>query len=224
MTRNYHRLWQRPHRPHRDSPYPDILSEPVHLYTHRNIHLEEFDPYFVPKSHQNMPTFDPESDHGEATGDEEWEDYESVNSDHYDPRDQPHDDYYDHSNGHYYHDDERHEQRFEPNYDYYEDNFDRQQSQHDYDHDDYECYPDDPEDLDHQFQRLEIGDERPEHDTFGSCNTPSQSHFAYKDVFYHEQAGQHFHIECLECIRYMNQWGFSVPPQGYDYKQHGTHH
>ena len=223
MTRNYHRLWQRPHRPHRDSPYPDIPSEPVYLYTHQNVDLKnverEFGPYFVLKYHQNLPNFDTESDHSETSGEDEWEDCNSVdyengqncesvnyeNSDH----EPPNNDYYDHSDGDYYHDDERHEQQ--------------QQDYDDYDY--YEGYHDDPEALDHQLQRLEIGDERPEHDTFSSCNTPNEeSHFAYKDVFYHEEAGQHFHLECSECIRYMDENGFSVPPPGYDYEQHGTGH
>ena len=233
MTRNYNRLWQRPHRPHRDSPYPDIPSEPVYLYTHQNVHL---DPYFVIKYHQNLPNFDTKSDHSEASGEDEWEDCNSVdyengqncesvnyeNSDH----EPPDNDYYDHSDGDYYHDDERQEQRFEPNYDYQEKNFDRQPSEQDYDdYDYYEGYPDDPEALDHQFQRLEIEIKRPEHDTFSSCNTPNEeSHFAYKDVFYHEDAAQHFHLECSECIRYMDQNGFSVPPPGYNYNQHRTGH
>ena len=43
-------------------------------------------------------------------------------------------------------------------------------------------------------------------------------------MFYHEDAGQHFHIDCQECIDYMNQSGFRIPPKGYDYEQHGQEH
>ena len=285
MTRNYHRLWQRPHRPHRDSPYPDVPDIPdvpdvpeehVHLYTFQSdFYPEEFEdfdhPYYPETPDQNETPSNPMFDHGVTSEYESWDEYDhqyrvtsadvdgpyderelsaeesepepsdlndsfdhgnnhdldprepyyanSENSDHFDHREPPNYDYYDHSDGNY-----------EPNYDYYEENFDRQPRQRDYDYDDYECYPDDPEDLDHQLQRLEIGDERPEHDAFGTCNTPNgsppnqDSHFAYKDVFWHEQAGQHFHIECSICVDYMLQWDFSVPPLGYDFKKDGNHH
>ena len=77
MTKNYSRLWGRPHKPHRDSPHPDAPSEPVHLYTHQNIHLEEFDPYYATKPHQNLTTFEPEVTQGAAGGEENWEGFDS---------------------------------------------------------------------------------------------------------------------------------------------------
>ena len=102
---------------------------------------------------------------------------------------------------------------------------DEEQNSYDYYVDQTQQFAAEHDDIDHQFQRLEINDERPEHDTFSPCNTPNEeSHFAYKDVFYHEDAGQHFHIDCQECIDYMNQSGFRIPPKGYDYEQHGQEH
>ena len=93
---------------------------------------------------------------------------------------------------------------------------DEEQNSYDYYVDQTQQFANEHDDIDHQFQRLEISDERPEHDSFSPCNTPNEeSHFAYKDVFYHEDAGQHFHIECHECINYMNQSGFEIPPEGY---------
>ena len=267
MTRNYHRLWQRPHRPHRDSPYPDVPDIPdvpdvpeehVHLYSYQSdFYPEEFEdfdhPYYPETPDQNETPSNPMFDHGVTSEYESCDKYDhqyrvtsadvdgphderelsaeesepepsdlndsfdhgnnhdfdprepyyanSENSDHFDPRKPSHNDYNDHSDGDY-----------EPNYDYYEGNFDRQPSQHDYDdYDDYECYPDDTEPLDHQFQMLNLGD-----------GIIELSHAAKKDVFYHEEAGQMYHIECLDCMDYMNQKGFEIPPPGYDYKQHGT--
>ena len=102
---------------------------------------------------------------------------------------------------------------------------DEEQNSYDYYVDQTQQFAAEHDDIDHQFQRLEINDERPEHDTFSPCNTPNEeSHFAYKDVFYHEDAGQHFHIDCQKCIDYMNQSGFRIPPEGYVYEQHGQEH
>ena len=215
MTRNYHRLWQRPHKPHRDSPYPDIPSEPVQLYTHQNVHLEEFDPYFVTKSHQYQPTFDPESDNNEE---DEWEDCNSVDYENGQncesvTYESDHNDYNEHSDGDYYHDDERHDQQFEPNYNHHEEDFDGQPRQHDYDDDGYEFYSEDSEALGHHFKKLDLGN-----------GIIELSHAANKDVFFHQEADQLYHIECLHCEYYMNRSGFEVPPPGYDYKQHGTNH
>ena len=208
MTRNYHRLWQRPHWPHRDSPYPDINPEPLHLYTHQNL------PTFAPEFDPLSPAASESGDYGQWQDCEEWQDCEpensdhfdprepyyanNENSDHFDPREPPDNDYYNHSDGDY-----------EPNYDYDEENFERQSSQHDYD--DYEWYPDDTEALSYQFQMLDLGD-----------GIIEMSHAAKKDVFYHHEAGQMYHIQCLDCMDYMNQKGFEIPPPGYDYKQHGT--
>ena len=270
MTKNYSRLWGRPHKPHRDSPHPDAPSEPVHLYTHQNIHLEEFDPYYATKPHQHLTTFEPEVNQGAASGEENWEGFDSrpgspredfcykepshaseyefdpnhesesanyENSDHFDPREpsvdrqsSPDNDYYynDQPDGEYYDDGERRAPGFEPTHeeDILEHELNRLdlepkgQDLGDYPNSgngvvypnehDYECYPDDSEALDRQFQRLDIGNDIIE-----------ISHAANKDVFYHKEAGQLYHIECLDCMDYMNQSGFEMPPPGYDYNNMG---
>ena len=102
MTRNYHRLWQRPHRPHRDSPYPDVPDVPnvtdvpdapdvpdvpdvpeehVHLYTYQSdFYPEEFEYFETPSTLWPVWVSNPMFDHGEYESCDEYDHQYRVTS------------------------------------------------------------------------------------------------------------------------------------------------
>ena len=192
MTRNYHRLWQRPHWPHRDSPYPDINPEPLHLYTHQNL------PTFAPEFDPLSPAASESGDYGQWQDCEEWQDCEPENSDHFDPR-EPY--YANNENSDHYDpreppdNDDHSDGDYEPNYDYYHDNEDQ-------------FYPEDI--LINEFNRLDLEPSQDIEDYpnygHGVVYPPDHGHSANKPTFFHADSNQEFHHDCHICADYMEDF------------------
>ena len=192
MTRNYHRLWQRPHWPHRDSPYPDINPEPLHLYTHQNL------PTFAPEFDPLSPAASESGDYGQWQDCEEWQDCEPENSDHFDPR-EPY--YANNENSDHFDpreppdNDDHSDGDYEPNYDYYHDNEDQ-------------FYPEDI--LINEFNRLDLEPSQDIEDYpnygHGVVYPPDHGHSANKPTFFHADSNQEFHHDCHICADYMEDF------------------
>lgn len=235
MTRNYHRLWQRPHRPHRDSPYPDVPDIPdvpdvpeehVHLYTFQSdFYPEEFEdfdhPYYPETPDQNETPSNPMFDHGVTSEYESWDEYDHQYRVTSADVDGPHDerelsadesgpepsDLNDSFDHGYNHDFDPREPSVE------------QQSSTDYyynDHSDSDYYHDDedqfyPEDiLINEFNRLDLepGQDHEDYPNYGHgvVYPPDHGHSANKPTFFHADSNQEFHHDCHICADYMEDF------------------
>ena len=193
MTRNYHRLWQRPHWPHRDPPYPDINPEPLHLYTHQNL------PTFAPEFDPLSPAASESGDYGQWQDCEEWQDCEPENSDHFNPREpnyannenSDHFDPREPPDNDYYYEDQSYEE-------YYDDGEERAAAETYYDEDI----------LENEFKRLDLEPNSQDLEDYpnyghGVIYPPDHNHSANKPTFFHGDSNQEYHHDCHICADYI---------------------
>ena len=198
MTRNYHRLWQRPHWPHRDPPYPDINPEPLHLYTHQNL------PTFAPEFDPLSPAASESGDYGQWQDCEEWQDCEPENSDHFDPREP------------YYANNEN------------SDHFDPREPPDNDDHSDGDYEPNYEEDiLNHEFNRLDLepnSQNLEDYPNYGHY-PPDHTHGANKATFLHHDLNQDFHVDCMICEQYIEEiYKENAADYNYDHENDNSDH
>ena len=235
MTRNYHRLWQRPHWPHRDPDVPDVPDVPyvpeehVHLYSYQSdFYPEEFEYFETPSTLRPVWVSNPLFDHGVTNEYESCEKYDhqyrvtsadvdgpyderELSAEESEPEPSDLNDSFDHGNNH----------DFDPREPYYansenSDHFDPRNDYYYNDHSDGDYYHDDedqfyPEDiLINEFNRLDLEPDQDLEDYpnygHGVVYPPDHGHSANKPTFFHADSNQEFHHDCHICADYMEDF------------------
>ena len=235
MTRNYSRLWNRPHRPHRDSPYPNVPQEPVHLYTYQsdfypeefvpnqtsldmnptqNVLLEDLDLYYPETPDQNEIPSNPMFDHGVTSEYDSCDDYDPSGDHQYRVTPADVDSLYDEI--------ELSAEENGPEPSDLNDSFDHGNN-HDFDPNlnpslnpnwdmnNDQSEPNYEEDiLNHEFNRLDLEPNSQDLEDYpnyghGVVYPPVHSHWANKAFFFHHDLNQDFHVDCMICEQYIEE-------------------